>query len=280
MLDDDVRIPPPGYRSAPQRRAEELRRMVYVGGGAAVVVLLGVIGYYAATGSGAGGSVPVIQAPATPVKEKPVNPGGLSVTTQGSGLLTSGSSTAIAPAPETPDPAALAAAAQQEQQAPSPAPSPKPAPSAATAVASSAAATQSAATQPQASAVNIPSVPETPAPPGRAQMAMNVPPPSREAARVHDLAQEYHPPAADHHGPVRVQLAALASREAAMREWDHLTRRMPALFAGRRPIFAQADVGGHSWWRVRTAGFGSVAEAERFCRDVRANGSACTVASF
>jgi hypothetical protein len=65
-----------------------------------------------------------------------------------------------------------------------------------------------------------------------------------------------------------------------MREWDHLSHRMPELFAGRRPIFAQAQVNGHTWWRVRTAGFGSVAEATKFCQDIRAHGSACTVASF
>jgi hypothetical protein len=280
MRDDEFRIPPPGYRSAPQRRAEEMRRMVYLGGGAAVIVLLGVIAYFVATGSGSD-SVPVIQAQTTPVKVKPADPGGLAVTTQGSGLLTNGSSSAVAPAPETPDPAALAAAAQQEQQAsgPQPAkpaattPTPTPTPAPATPAPAQAAATQ-------APAVSIPSVPETPAAPGSKQTATNVSPPSKEAAKTHDLAQEYRPPAADHHGPVRVQLAALDSRDAAMKEWDHLSHRMPALFDGRRPIFAQAQVNGHTWWRVRTAGFSSIAEASKFCEDVRAHGSACNVASY
>jgi len=201
------------------------------------------------------------------------------VTTQGSGLLTNGSSSAVAPAPETPDPAALAAAAQQEQQASGPQPAkpaattPTPTPAPATPAPAQAAATQ-------APAVSIPSVPETPAAPGSKQTAMNVPPPSKEAAKTRDLAQEYRPAAADHHGPVRVQLAALDSRDAAMKEWDHLSHRMPALFDGRRPIFAQAQVNGHTWWRVRTAGFSSIAEASKFCEDVRAHGSACNVASY
>jgi hypothetical protein len=276
MLDDDVRVPPPGYRSAPQRRAEEMRRMVYLGGGGAVIVLLVVIAYFVATGSGSNG-VPVIEAPTTPVKEKPVDPGGLAVTTQGSGLLTSGSSSAVAPAPEVPDPAALAAAATQEQQA-SQAAKAMPAIAAQPPVVSAPAQTSAAAPAP--AALSIPSVPETPAAPGSKQMAMTVPPPSRQAAQTHDLAQEYHPQGTPVHGQVHVQLAALDSRDAAMREWDHLSHRMPDLFAGRRPIFSQAQVNGHNWWRLRTAGFTSVAEATKFCEDVRAHGGACTVASF
>ena len=50
------------------------------------------------------------------------------------------------------------------------------------------------------------------------------------------------------------------------------------LFDGRRPLFEQAHVNGHTFWRVRTAGFTSVTEAARFCDDVRAQGAACTVA--
>jgi hypothetical protein len=110
---------------------------------------------------------------------------------------------------------------------------------------------------------------------------MNITPPSAGAATVHNLAQEYNPPVRSaEHGHVRVQLAALDSQEAALREWEHLTHRMPALFGGRRPIFAEAHVNGHTFWRVRTAGFASVPDATRFCHDVRAQGAACTVALF
>jgi hypothetical protein len=65
-----------------------------------------------------------------------------------------------------------------------------------------------------------------------------------------------------------------------LHEWDHLTHRMPALFDGRHPIFVEAHVNGHTYWRVRTTGFASVSEANRFCDDVHAQGGACTVASF
>jgi hypothetical protein len=260
MWEDEVRIPPPGYRSAPQRRAAEARRMVLAVAGAGVVLTLCVVGYLAATGGGPEG-VPVIQAPPGAVKVKPDDPGGMQVNTQTNALLGSGGSDAnadLAPAPEEPDPAALAAAANQEQALP------------ASPLAGTGAATAAA-----------PTVPETPAPSPPQQTAMIVPPPSAGAAQTHNLAQEYKPPVSSpEHGALRVQLAALDSQQAALREWVHLTHRMPTLFDGRQPIFVEAHVNGHTFWRVRTAGFASVSEANQFCNDVRAQGAACTVALF
>jgi hypothetical protein len=216
--------------------------------------------------------VPVIQAAAGPVKVKPLDPGGLAVNTQTSALLGGGGGagdTSLAPAPEAPDPAALAAAAQQEQaaqSAPLPAAAPAPLPPAPA----------------PAAPVVVPSVPETAAAPAAQETALKVPPPSATSGLVHNLAEEYNPPLAKSGGSghVRVQLAALETHEAALREWDHLTRRMPSLFSGRRPILAEAHVNGRTYWRVRTAGFASLSAATRFCDDVRAQGGACTVASF
>ncbi len=136
-------------------------------------------------------------------------------------------------------------------------------------------------------AVAVPTIPETPAAPSPERMAMTIPPPSRTAAAVHNLAQEYVPPQYtppslrhEGHGHVRVQLAALDSREAALRAWDHLAHRMPALLGGRRPIFEEAHVNGHIYWRVRTSGFASSSEANQFCDEVRNQGGACTLATF
>jgi hypothetical protein len=275
MLQDDIRIPPPGYRSAPQRRAAESRRIMLAAGGVGAILVLGLVGYFAAAGGGPD-RVPVIQAAAGPVKVKPADPGGLDVNTQTSALLGgtgSAANASVAPAPEAPDPAALAAAATQEQTAP-------PAPAASAAVAATPAPPPPAPAPPAATVVQ--SVPEMPAASAPQRTAMNIPPPSRSAAQVHNLAEEYNPPSAraESHGHVRVQLAALDSREAALRTWDHLSHRMPSLFDGRRPIFVEAHVNGHTYWRVRTAGFASVSEASRFCDDVQAQGGACTVASF
>ena len=237
--------------------------MVAAVGGAGALLLLCVVGYFAASGGGPSG-VPVIQPPLGPVKTKPADPGGMQVSTQTSSLLGNNGSVAdanLAPAPEVPDPAALAAAANQEQTVTAP--------------------PAAAASAPVVSAVPVPQVPETPAPSAPPQSAMTVPPPSAGAAAVHNLAQEDNPPPqATGQAHVRVQLAALGSQEAALHEWDRLTRRMPALFDGRHPIFAEAHVNGHTYWRVRTAGFVSVTEAAHFCSDVHARGAACTVATF
>jgi hypothetical protein len=262
MLQDDLRIPPPGYRSAPQRRAAEARRVMLVVGAVGAVLGLGLAGYFVAGGGGSA-AVPVIQAAAGPVKVKPADPGGLAVNTQTNALLGGNGASGdanLAPAPEVPDPAALAAAAQQEQ------------------------ATQSKAvvTAVPRAVVAVPAVPENPAASAPQETALNVLPPSRTSGQVHNLAEEYKPPVPSDAGRshVSVQLAALDSHEAALREWDHLTHRMPSLFDGRHPIFAEAHVNGHTYWRVRTAGFTTIADAKRFCGDVHAQGRACTVASF
>jgi len=280
MLDDELRIPPPGYRSAPQRRAEEMRRVLMIGGAAGLVLLLCVIGYFVVAGGGSD-TVPLIQASTKPVKVKPENPGGLTVSTPSGALPgAGGQDVSLAPPPEKPDPAALAAQAKQEQQQSAVARS--------AAVAKPAVPNGSGGTTPsapiatapsaQAPAVSIPSVPETPAPLGQKQ-AMTIPPPSKESAKVHDLAQEYTPPAGGG-GSVKVQLAALDSKEAAERAWTHLTQRMPGLFAGRHPMFVEAKVNGRTYWRVRMAGFRTRGEADKFCQDVHAHGGACAIAAF
>ncbi len=269
MWEDEVRIPPPSYRSTPQRRAAEARRMMVAVGGVGAVLLLCVGGYYAATGGGGSGGVPIIQPQPGPIKVKPADPGGLQVSAQTSALLGgngSGADANLAPAPEAPDPAALAAAAKQEQLA---------------ATAPVAAVVPPPPPPPPAPAISVPSVPETAVASAPEKTALNIPPPSPGAAAVHNLAEEYTPPAASaQHGHVHVQFAALGSQQAAARVWDHLAHKMPTLFDGRYPIFAEAHVNGHTYWRVRTAGFASVAEASHFCDDVRARGAACTVALF
>jgi len=259
-MSDEFRIPPPGYRSGPERRAAEGRRLVLTGGAVGVVLLLIVIVYAAFSGGPA--TVPIITAPTTPVKMKPSDPGGLDLPSQSSQLLGgagSGGTANLAPAPEVPNPAGLAAS---QNQPPAPAPTPAPA---------------APASPP---AVVVPSVPETAAKPGGGPTT-HIVPPSRSAARVGNLAQEYAPAThAMKSGHVQVQLAALESVDAAHAEWDHLAHRMPDLFQGRSPIFMHAEVNGRSFWRVRTSGFGSVAAATKFCDDVRAQGGRCTVAAF
>jgi hypothetical protein len=77
-----------------------------------------------------------------------------------------------------------------------------------------------------------------------------------------------------------VQLAALASQEAAMTEWQRLSKRMPDLLASRHPAVQRVDVDGKTFFRLRTGGFADIAQATAFCTEVRAKGGGCSIASF
>jgi hypothetical protein len=78
---------------------------------------------------------------------------------------------------------------------------------------------------------------------------------------------------------VQVQLGALGSEEAARAEWERLARRLPELFADRRPSIARLDRGAEQapLFRIRTGGFGDLGGARAFCEQVRARGGACAV---
>ncbi len=84
------------------------------------------------------------------------------------------------------------------------------------------------------------------------------------------------PPAAPGH-TATVQLAALASEEAAHGEWQALTKRLPDLLGGRQPSYSRTERDGHTFWRVRTSGFTDAAQARGFCEKVRAKGVGCSV---
>lgn len=112
---DSLRFAPPSYR--PQRHASgvdpDLKRMALMAGGIGVV-LVAVIGGWQLLGE-PGRAVPVIEAPAGPIRVKPDNPGGMQVVGAEEQELAPGAdqSAALAPPPETPALAALRA----EQQA-------------------------------------------------------------------------------------------------------------------------------------------------------------------
>jgi hypothetical protein len=80
--------------------------------------------------------------------------------------------------------------------------------------------------------------------------------------------------------PTEVQLAAVGSEEAARGEWQRLTGHMPELLGGRHPDISRVARDGRTYWRIRLAGFGDVADASAFCERVRAKGGGCSVASF
>ncbi len=209
--------------------------------------------------------VPVVAAPSGPVRVKPANPGGMQVVGAHQDVMAAGTGSdmvTMQSAPEQPALGALhalEAAKSPAASAPIPAAPTPAAPGPATPAAPALAAATQAASAPTASA---------PAASAPAQAAMA--PASASAA----------PAVAVPAGNRQVQLAALASQAAADAEWQRLVSHMPGLLGGRTPMVQRADVDGRTVWRLRTGGFASIAEATRFCQQVRAQGGGCSIASF
>ncbi|MDR3535045.1 MAG: SPOR domain-containing protein [Acetobacteraceae bacterium] len=244
------------------------RLLMYAGG---VVVVAAVIGGVSMLFSRHGGPVPVVQADPRPLRVKPDHPGGMQIAGSADPAANDGTTTGkLAPAPETPDPTALRAP---------PAPVPVP---------------QAAAPATAPTALATPPVPAAPAPAARSAVVPAVPPAARTAAAAAPrtavppepaaAAQASAAHAAAKPAPVgkspAIQLAALASEDAAKTEWQHMEHRMPELLGGRTPSYSKIEVGGRTYWRVRVSGFGDVAQAKTFCDRVRAKNASCSVADF
>jgi len=63
-------------------------------------------------------------------------------------------------------------------------------------------------------------------------------------------------------------------------EWQRLSKRMPDVLAGRRPVVTKTERDGKTYYRLRTGGFGDIAQATAFCEQVRAKGGGCALAGF
>jgi Flp pilus assembly protein TadD len=78
-------------------------------------------------------------------------------------------------------------------------------------------------------------------------------------------------------GGFQVQLSAAMSEDAANVEWQHLQEKLPEAMNGHRPTIDRVDQGGKVFWRLRTGGFHTPADARGFCDQVRAAGGTCVV---
>lgn len=233
----------PSYRIARNQGMDPYtKRLVLIASGIGGVLLL-VLGAWQATGH-RHGAVPVIEADSRPLRVKPDNPGGLAVSGQDDAILSGISSgkEGLAPPPETPEPQAL--------QAPSAPPPAVPAPAAPAAVVAPTAELAKAA----------PPAPAKPTPTTVAPATASATP-GTKAVTV-------------------VQLAALPSEAGALAEWQRLSKRMPELLGSRKPAVVKISRDGKTFYRLRTSGFTTVAEAAGFCEQVRAKGAACAVATF
>ena len=246
------------------------RKMAYVAGGIAVV-LVAIVGASSFTSSRHSSGLPVVEADSRPLRVKPDKAGGMAMEGGDEALLADqkpGSET-LAPAPEAPAPAALKkqaleaaqaeAAAQAARLAAAQAPAPIPAPVVAAA--------------PAPVAHTAPPVAK-PAPAPQAHVVAAAPVVTKPAiAPV--VAPSAAAPAKAPTGGRSVQLAALVSEQAAQAEWDRLTKKSPALFAGHKPAIAKFERDGKTFWRLRTAGFADAAQAAAFCTKAKADGLAC-----
>jgi hypothetical protein len=271
-VSDDLSIPNSGHRGSRagrygtgrlRRGIDPHTRRLILFAGALGVILAALIGASVLMGRQSG-EVPVVTADSRPIREKPVNPGGMKIDGAASDVFSAGSDTEgakLAAASESPDVAALHAPA-----APPPAPT-------------STAPTPAPVVEAPAPPV-MESVPAPVPAPGKPAVAGAAAPPAPKPAPAKPLAAAAgsHPATPSHQ--LMVQLAALTSEESARTEWAKLTKKMPDLLNGHQPSYFRTEREGHTFWRVRTAGFADMAQARSFCDRVRAKGAVCVVADF
>ncbi len=218
----------------------DMRRMAIVAAGFGGALAL-VIGAFSLSHHVHHG-IPVILAQTGPVRIKPADPGGMKVA--GAEEVSAGAER-LAPEPEKP---ALHALHAKVHAAPKP--------------------VEQAAASPAPVAAPIP-----PAAP-HAAPAIAAAPPVQHASATAVL------PASDLPRGTAIQLAAFETPQAAEQDWGRLAEKMPGLFTGRTPEVERAVVAGHTVFRLRTAGFASIAAATEFCGKVRARGGDCSIAAF
>lgn len=239
------------------------RHLALIAGGIGVLLAV-LIGGWMLSGRHPG-SIPVIEAPAGPVRLKPVDAGGMqAMGAQAPPAVSGKGGETLSSQPEVARPDALQAevdAARRDGGAGQPPP----------------------ATAPAAPADRVPPSASSPSvKPKPQQMLQPVPPHApaehRPGTRPDSLLRTDMSP--EPAGQPAIQLAAVGSDVAAQTEWDRLRRDHPTLFSGHTPEVEQADHAGRSIYRLRMRGFGSIAAATSFCAQAHAQGVACTLADF
>lgn len=247
-MSDDLSIPSPTYRIPRHRVGMDplTRRLAIIACGLGGLLVVAIGGWTMLNRHG--GSVPVVQAASGPMRVKPANPGGMQVAGANEDILSGDGPSGtdkLAPPPEVPDPQALRAPPKQSPAAVASAALPAPPPAIAAA--------------------------QAPRPVTDRPLAA----PDKHAAAA-AVAAHTVPAGKD----TVVQLAALRSEAAARDEWQRLQHRMPDLLKDHHPAISKVDHDGETLWRVRTGGFGDVAQATAFCERVRSKGAGCAVAAF
>ena len=265
---DDLNIPFPetagpgdgfgrvSYGTRQSGMDQNTRRLALIAAGIGGALLL-VVGVWSVLAPRQAG-IPIVQADKRPLREKPLNKGGLNIMgADEQGLAAEpGGKAVVAPAPEAP---ALAALQATETSKPTPAP-----------------VTEAAPEPPKVTPVTE----AAPAPEPKPPVAVAPPAPRLAVTATPAPAPVVIPPAphpAAKAGGRQVQLAAVGSQEAAQAEWQRLARKYPDLLGNRQLEVSRVDHGGKVFWRVRTGGFADQASASAFCSQIKAKGAACDV---
>lgn len=80
-------------------------------------------------------------------------------------------------------------------------------------------------------------------------------------------------------GSALVQIGAFDSDKLAKGEWNRVSGKFGALFAGKGMVIQKHETNGRAFWRLRAAGFASKDEARRFCAALIAEGIDCIPAT-
>lgn len=261
--------------------------------------------YHAGTGSVNKDELTLVEADKTPMKEKPLNPGGMKFPHQDKTIfnaVSNGGATAtperVAPVPEEPvsrEQLAGAAASGEPstwvnpQVAQAPAAEPKEPAATATenvalkpvqpAVPSAAAPVQPITSQPSAPVTAQSNGQPASAAPAAVELAeKETPAPVAKKEPVKAAAPASAPVKKEAPKPVAagsgtIQLGAFKSEAEARAEWSKMTRKAPEL-SGLSPNVLRADLGAKGvFYRLRA----SVADAKSTCASLSAKGQACIV---
>ncbi len=76
-------------------------------------------------------------------------------------------------------------------------------------------------------------------------------------------------------GAAVVQIGAFDSDAVARSEWNRIAGKAGGLFSGKGQIVQRHESNGRVFYRLRVAGFGSSAEAQKFCSDLKSLGTDC-----